>query len=139
MTSWQAQGAVRRIVDAREPGDPCRVSPTDFRPGDELILVNYEHDVVAVALTACGSAIFVRKGEETFDGVYAAPEQSRSRTSAAWGGLPRRRHQRGLLQLSQGRHVEGAIGRLTADPRVAPIGTSTLRRPAADAARVERV
>jgi hypothetical protein len=35
--------AVRRIADDRRPGYPCRVSLTDSEPGDELLLVNYEH------------------------------------------------------------------------------------------------
>src|ERR1700747_2760703 len=30
--------AVRQIADARTPGVPCRVSLTDARPGDELLL-----------------------------------------------------------------------------------------------------
>ena len=37
-----AQGAVRRVADERTPGYPCRVSLTDSRAGDELLLVNYE-------------------------------------------------------------------------------------------------
>jgi hypothetical protein len=41
-----ATGAVRRIADDRNPGYPCRVSLTDSNPGDELILVNYEHHAV---------------------------------------------------------------------------------------------
>jgi hypothetical protein len=41
-----ANGAVRRIADDRNPGYPCRVSLTDSKPGDELILVNYEHHAV---------------------------------------------------------------------------------------------
>ena len=39
-------GAVRRIADGRTPGYPCRVSLTDSQPGDELLLVNYEHHPV---------------------------------------------------------------------------------------------
>jgi hypothetical protein len=35
-----AQGALRKIVDGP---CPCRVSLTDAMPGDEVILVNYEH------------------------------------------------------------------------------------------------
>ena len=34
---------VRRTADDRQPGYPCRVSLSDSRPGDELLLVNYEH------------------------------------------------------------------------------------------------
>src|SRR5262245_28843628 len=33
-----ARGAVRRIAAERTPGYPCRVSLTDSRPGDELLL-----------------------------------------------------------------------------------------------------
>ena len=42
-----AHGAVRRIADRRSPGYPCRVSLTDSSPGEELLLVNYEHHPVA--------------------------------------------------------------------------------------------
>ena len=38
--------AVRLIADARPPGAPCRISLTDARLGDELLLVNYEHHPV---------------------------------------------------------------------------------------------
>ena len=40
------RGAVRRVADGREPGYPCRVSLTDSKPGDKLLLVNYEHHPV---------------------------------------------------------------------------------------------
>ncbi len=60
------QGAVRRIADARAPGYPCRVSLTDSAPGDELLLVNYEHHAVDPP-NRMRFAIFVRKGEETYD------------------------------------------------------------------------
>ena len=36
-------GGVRRIADDRRPGYPCRISLTDSQPGDELLLLNYEH------------------------------------------------------------------------------------------------
>jgi len=39
-----AQGALRKIADG---SCPCRVSLTDATPGDEVILVNYEHHAVA--------------------------------------------------------------------------------------------
>jgi len=75
------RGAVRRIADAREPGYPCRVSLTDSQPGDELILMNYEHHAVASPYRM-RFAIFVRKGEETFDAIDQVPEQLRKRTLA---------------------------------------------------------
>jgi hypothetical protein len=76
-----AQGAVRRIADGREPGYPCRISLTDSKPGDELILANYEHHPVASPYRM-RFAIFVRKGEETFDELDTVPEQLRKRTLA---------------------------------------------------------
>ena len=39
----KARGAVRRIAEANSP---CRISLTDAQPGDELLLVNYEHHAV---------------------------------------------------------------------------------------------
>jgi hypothetical protein len=56
------QGAVRRIADSRTPGYPCRVSLTDSREGDELLLVNYEHHPVHSPYRM-RFAIYVRKGE----------------------------------------------------------------------------
>lgn len=76
-----AQGAVRRIADGREPGYPCRISLTDSKPGDELILANYEHHPAASPYRM-HFAIFVRKGEETFDELDTVPEQLRKRTLA---------------------------------------------------------
>src|ERR1044071_5171682 len=75
------QGAVRRTADARNPGYPCRVSLTDSSPGDELTLVNYEHHEVASPYRM-RFAIYVRKGEETYDKVGEVPEQLRLRTLA---------------------------------------------------------
>ena len=79
-----ARGAVRRIADDRRPGYPCRVSLTDAQPGDELLLVNYEHHPVASPYRM-RFAVFVRRGEETYDAVDEVPEQLRIRTLAASG------------------------------------------------------
>src|SRR6266851_552721 len=76
-----ARGAVRRIADGRTPGYPCRISLTDSKPGDELLLVNYQHHPVDSPYRM-RFAIFVRKGEETCDKVDAVPDQLRTRTLA---------------------------------------------------------
>src|ERR1051325_11919497 len=73
-----AQGAVRRI--AERPA-PCRVSLTDATPGDEVILTNYEHHAVDSPYRM-RFAIYVRKGESTYDAVDQVPEQLRNRTLA---------------------------------------------------------
>src|SRR6185369_7809401 len=54
------RGAVRRIADGRVPGSPCRISLTDAQPGDELLLVNYEHHAVASPYRM-RFAVYVRK------------------------------------------------------------------------------
>src|SRR5262249_13367689 len=79
-----ARGAVRRVADARTPGYPCRSSLTESRPGDELLLVNYEHPPVSSPYRM-RFAIFVRKGEETYSAVDDVPEQLRLRTLAVRG------------------------------------------------------
>jgi hypothetical protein len=66
--------AVRRIPDERSPGYPCRVSLTDLKPGDALILVNYEHLPVDSPYRM-RFAIFVREGDETYDRVDQVPDQ----------------------------------------------------------------
>jgi len=107
-----ARGAVRRIADNREPGYPCRISLTDSRPGDELLLVNYEHHAVRSPYRM-RFAIFVRKGEETYDAIDEVPEQLRLRTLAV------RAFDRGGMMvgwlLTEGRELEAAIERLLAN------------------------
>jgi Protein of unknown function (DUF1203) len=76
-----ARGGVRQIADKRSPGYPCRISLTDSQPGDELLLVNYEHHAVDSPYRM-RFAIYVRKGEERYDAVNAVPEQLRIRTLA---------------------------------------------------------
>jgi Protein of unknown function (DUF1203) len=73
-----AQGGVRRTVDGNYP---CRVSLTDSRPGEELLLINYEHHPVDSPYRM-RFAIFVREGDQTYDKVDQVPEQLRSRMLA---------------------------------------------------------
>jgi hypothetical protein len=129
-----AQGAVRRTADARNPGYPCRVSLTDSRPGDELILVNYEHHEVESPYRM-RFAIYVRKGEETYDKVDEVPEQLRLRTLAV-----RAFDADAMMagwELVEGRDLEAAIERLFANPRAAYLHVH-YASPGCYAARVER-
>jgi len=73
-----AQGGVRRTVDGKYP---CRVSLTDSQPGEELLLINYEHHPVDSPYRM-RFAIFVRKGDQTYDKVNEVPEQLRNRILA---------------------------------------------------------
>lgn len=107
------QGAVRRIADGARP---CRVSLTDATPGDELILVNYEHHAVHSPYRM-RFAIYVRQGEETFDQVDTVPEQLRKRSLAV-----RAFDVDAMMvgwELAEGAQLEDAIARLFSDPRAA--------------------
>jgi len=129
-----ARGAVRRIADARQPGYPCRISLTDSKPGDELILVNYEHHAVASPYRM-RFAIYVRKGEQTFDAADTVPEQLRSRTLAV-RAFDADAMMTGF-ELADGKELERAIVRQFADPRAAYLHIH-FAAPGCYAARVER-
>jgi hypothetical protein len=106
-----ARGAVRRIAD--RAGYPCRVSLTDAEPGDEVLLVNHEHHPVDSPYRM-RFAIYVRKGEETYDAVDEVPEQLRKRMLAV-----RAFDANAMLvghELVDGRELESAIERHFANP-----------------------
>jgi hypothetical protein len=129
-----SQGAVRRIADGRTPGYPCRVSLTDSREGDELILVNYEHHPVESPYRM-RFAIYVRRGEATYDAVDAVPEQLRTRTLAL------RAYDTNAMMvgwdLADGRQLIAAIERMFADPCAAYLHVH-YAAPGCYAAKVER-
>jgi Protein of unknown function (DUF1203) len=130
----KAQGAVRRIADDRDPGYPCRVSLTDSQAGDELILVNYEHHPVSSPYRM-RFAVYVRKGEETYDKIGEIPEQLRLRTLAV-----RAYDRDGMMQgweLVEGKAIEGAIERLFANPAARYLHVH-YAAPGCYAARIER-
>jgi len=107
------RGAVRRIADDRDPGYPCRVSLTDSKPGDHLILANYEHHAVDSPYRM-RFAIYVREGEERYDAVDEVPEQLRKRLLAV-----RAFDANAMMvgwELTEGRALEAVIRRLLADP-----------------------
>jgi len=127
-------GAVRRIADDRHPGYPCRISLTDSQPGDELILLNYEHLPVDSPYRM-RFAIFVRRGEETYDKVDEVPEQLRRRVLAV-----RAFDAHGMMtgfELVDGRDLEPAIARLLT-PSNAQYLHVHFAAPGCYAARVER-
>ncbi len=129
-----AQGAVRRIADGRMPGYPCRVSLTDSREGDELILVNYEHHGVDSPYRM-RFAIYVREGDTRYDAIDQLPEQLRTRTLAV------RAFDVDTMmigcELVDGREAEGAIERLFANPKAAYLHVH-FAAPGCYAAQIER-
>ena len=129
-----AHEAVRRIADERTPGYPCRISLTDSKPDDELLLVNYEHHPVSSPYRM-RFAVYVRQGEQTYDAVNEIPEQLRIRTLAA-----RAFDQKAMMvswELVDGRELEAAIERLFADPKAAYLHAH-YAAPGCYAARIDR-
>jgi hypothetical protein len=129
-----ARGAVRRNADARTPGYPCRVSLTDSRPGDEMLLVNYEHHPVSSPYRM-RFAVYVRKGEETYNAIDEVPEQLRIRTLAV-----RAFDADAMMvgwELIDGHLLEAAVERLFADPRAAYLHVH-YAAPGCYAARIDR-
>jgi hypothetical protein len=128
----RARGAVRRIADNAYP---CRISLTDAEPGDELLLVNYEHHPVDSPYRM-RFAIYVRRGEEQYDAIDRVPEQLRTRMLAV-----RSFDAAGMMidrELIDGRQVEQVIERLFADPKAAYLHVH-YAAPGCYAARVDRV
>lgn len=127
----RARGAVRRIA---EHNAPCRVSLTDATPGDELILVNYEHHPVGSPYRM-RFAIYVRQGEEQFDAIDQIPEQLRKRLLAV------RAFDADAMMVGweviEGEQVEQAIERLLANPEAAYLHVH-FAAPGCYAARIER-
>jgi hypothetical protein len=127
----KARGAIRRVTDRVVP---CRVSLTDAEPGQEVVLVNFEHLAVDNPYRS-RYAIFVRDGEQTFDAVDQVPEQLRRRTLSlrAWDA----QDMMVSHDVVDGRQVEGSIERLLADPKTAYIHAH-FAGPGCYAARIER-
>ena len=122
---------MRRTADGPRP---CRISLTDAKPGDELILVNYEHHSVDSPYRM-RFAIYVRQGEETFDEVDSVPEQLRKRTLAV-----RSFDADAMMvgwELAEGAQLEDTIARLFSDPRAAYLHVH-FAAPGCYAARIER-
>lgn len=123
--------AVRQIADHKSP---CRISLTDAEPGEEVLLVNYEHHPVGSPYRM-RFAIYVRQGEERFDAVDQIPEQLRSRVLAV-----RAFDENGMMlghELIDGREVEQAVERQLANRDVAYLHVH-FASPGCYAARVDR-
>jgi Protein of unknown function (DUF1203) len=129
-----AQGVVRMIADAR-PGYPCRVTLEDAKPGDAVLLVNYEHLPVDTPYRS-RHAIFVADGAAQaarYEG--AIPEQLHIRLLSV-----RAFDADGMMidaEVLEGSGLEAEIERLFAEPRAAYLHVHNARR-GCFAARVDR-
>jgi Protein of unknown function (DUF1203) len=66
-----ARGFRRMRVDEK-PGFPCRVSLDDAEPGEEVLLVNFEHQPAQSPYRATGP-IFVSRASAAYDGADVPP------------------------------------------------------------------
>ena len=125
--------AVRCRVEA-DHGYPCRISLTDARIGDEVILINHEHLAVASPYRS-RHAIYVREGEVQFDAVDEVPQMLRKRLLSLRGF-----DADGMMtsaDVVEGRELETAIARQLTDPRTAYLHAH-IARPGCYAAHIER-
>jgi hypothetical protein len=128
----QRQGAIRRV--AEDSGYPCRISLTDAKAGDEVILVNYEHQDADTPYRS-RHAIYVRAGERRYDQAGEVPEQLRKRLLSV-----RAFDAAGMMldaDVTEGKALETQIDRFFADDTVAYLHLHYARQ-GCYAARVDR-
>ena len=127
------RNAVWRVA-SESPGFPCRISLTDAGPGDEVILVNYEHLAVASPYRA-SHAIYVRPGEKQFDAIDEVPAMLRRRLLSVRGF-----DSEGMMtnaDVVDGTDLETLIERLLSDARTQYLHAH-IARPGCYAASIER-
>ena len=126
--------AVRRFVDEK-PGAPCRVSLEDAGPGEEVLLLNYDHLPVDSPYRA-SHAIYVRRdAREAYDRVNEVPPALASRLLAVRAFDPA-----GFMvaaELAQGTELPAFVALLLADPRAAYLHAH-FARAGCFAARIDR-
>ena len=124
----------RRVV-ADEPRLPCRVSIAHAELGEEMLLVNYEHQAANTPYRA-RHAIYVRKlADRAFDAVDAVPEVLTSRL------LSVRAFDAGHIMIAadvcEGEATRELLEGFLADPKTSYLQVHYARR-GCYAARVER-
>jgi len=73
---------IRRITVEEPGGTPCRISLADAEPGEQVLLMAYEHQPAASPFRASGP-IFVRHAVQAFDSVGVIPPAIAARTISA--------------------------------------------------------
>ena len=118
------EGAIRMRADSK-PGFPCRVTLEDAEPGEDLLLLNYEHLPVATPYRS-RHAIFVREhAAASFDAIDRLPLMLRSLMSL------RAFDADGMMvdaDVAEGEAVEALIERLLSQPGVAYLHAHYARR-----------
>ncbi len=68
----QQMGAVRMTAD-KQPGFPCRVSLQDAAPGEEVLLLPYQHHQTASPYQSAGPIYIRKNAKTTMPGVNEIP------------------------------------------------------------------
>jgi hypothetical protein len=124
----------RRVV-ADDPRMPCRVSMEHARLGEELLLLNFEHQPANTPYRAT-HAIYVRKAaDKAYDAVDVVPEVLRSRLLAI-----RAFDSQDMMvdaEVCEGTEASELFERFLADPQTSYLQVHNAKR-GCYAARVER-
>ena len=130
----KTRGALRATA-THKPGFPCRVSLADAEPGEEIILVNYEHQDADSPYRSRHAVWVRRNAEEARPAVGETPLQLRTRTLSM-----RAFDIDGMIvsaDLVEGAQIETMIDAMLADPAVAYIHAH-FAKPGCYAARIDR-
>jgi len=130
-----ALGARRVVADA-PVGFPCRVSLADAEPGDELLLLPFEHLSTRSPYRASGP-VFVRRGARR---AVLAPGEIPPYVTRRLMSVRAYDAQDMMVdaEVCEGRDVRGVIDRMTADAAVAFIHLHNAKR-GCFSCRMERV
>jgi hypothetical protein len=132
-TQLHRLGARRVIAD--NPRMPCRVSMEHAQPGEELLLLNFEHQPANTPYRAT-HAIYVRKlADRAYDAVDTVPDVLASRLLAV-----RAFNAQDMMidaEVCQGAQVAKMFEQFLADPQTCYLQVHNARR-GCYAARVER-
>ena len=130
-----ARHRAKRCTATEYPGYPCRVTLDDAQPGEEVILLNYEHLPVDSPYRS-SHAVYVRESAKApFDAVGVIPPALRSRLLSV-----RAFDANGHIvdaEIAEGRDVEPLIERFFALDDVAYLHAHFARR-GCFAARIDR-
>jgi len=131
-----AKQNVRRCICDERPGFPCRVSLVDAEPGERLILLPFEHLVLATPYRSSGP-IFVREQARQANlEVNEVPEVVRNRLLSI-----RAYDEVGIMvgaEVAEGRNLEDQIGRFFADAKVGFLHLHNAK-PGCFSCRVDRI
>ena len=126
----------RRVIAEEDRGHPCRISLTEAAVGEELVLVNYEHQAGNTPYRA-SHAIYLRRAADTpFDGVDVVPEVLAARLLSIRAFDAR--HMMIDADVVEGAQAAEAFERLLANPEARYLQVHNAKR-GCYAARVERL